>query len=352
MEKKSKNRWQVVKYSKTQIVDAGSKMRHPDISDKEVLEAKEIIDNWRASHAYPLHACYMILRRQASGTKYIVAERLKRLESIVNKLRREKNMNLWTMQDLGGCRYIVSSVEEVYTEVEKFKISMKNHEQKGEGKDYIKSPKNSGYRGIHLVYKFNSMRKQEYNKNMMIEFQFRTHIQHLWATAVETYDLITRESIKSSCGKSEVKRFFTLASHLFALKEHTPSVPGVEGSKEDVFRELDQLNTENHIIDTISGFRAASHLMEKNKSFGYCLLLYNFIERKLKLYFYKQRNFSQANKLYKEIEKEKINNKNIDAVLVRAGSFKELKAAYPNYFGDIQRFISMLDLIRKDPSLS
>lgn len=347
MEKKSKSRWQVVKYSKSQIVDAGSKMRHPDISDKEALEAKEIIDNWRASHAYPLHACYMILRRQASGTNYIVAERLKRLESIINKLRREKNMNLWTMQDLGGCRYIVTSVEKVYAEVEKFKISMKNHEQKGEGKDYIKSPKKSGYRGIHLVYKFNSKRKQEYNKNMMIEFQFRTHIQHLWATAVETYDLLAHESIKSGDGNTDVKRFFALVSHLFALKEQASPVPGVEGDKNTIIEEMNKIDSENHIIDTLTGFRAAIPKIEEKGSFGYCVIVYNFLERKLKLHFYKQKNFNQANKLYKEIEDKKNYDENIDAVLVRADSYKSLKTAYPNYFGNIERFLSMLDLVCK-----
>ena len=51
----------------------------------------------------------------ASGGKdIVVAERLKRLDSIIKKLEREPTMSLWTMQDLGGCRFIVPSVNEVY----------------------------------------------------------------------------------------------------------------------------------------------------------------------------------------------------------------------------------------------
>lgn len=53
----------------------------------------------------------------------VVAERLKRLDSIINKLKREPNMSLWTMQDLGGCRFIVPTVNEVFLYAEKYKNS-------------------------------------------------------------------------------------------------------------------------------------------------------------------------------------------------------------------------------------
>ena len=57
----------------------------------------------------------MHLRRLAASRKdLIVAERLKRLDSIINKLKREPSMSLWAMQDLGGCRFIVPTIKEVY----------------------------------------------------------------------------------------------------------------------------------------------------------------------------------------------------------------------------------------------
>ena len=44
-----------------------------------------------------------------------------------------------------------------------------------------------GYRGIHDVYEFlvRSTRRREFSNGLQIEIQYRTHVQHAWATAVE-----------------------------------------------------------------------------------------------------------------------------------------------------------------------
>ena len=79
------------------------------------VSAREIVENWRASHAYPM----LIMRNNLSNrvrkidNKAIVAQRLKRFTSIVSKLEREPDMKLSQMQDIGGCRAIVSTVEQV-----------------------------------------------------------------------------------------------------------------------------------------------------------------------------------------------------------------------------------------------
>ena len=51
--------------------------------------------------------------------------------------------------------------------------------------DYVRKPKTSGYRGIHLVYRYHNDRKTIYN-GLQIEPQLRTRRQHAWATAVDT----------------------------------------------------------------------------------------------------------------------------------------------------------------------
>ena len=69
------------------INDAGDIMRNPNASDEEQKSAIRVIDNWRASHAYPLQVFYMNLRRlQGSREDIIVAQRLKRPKSITAKL--------------------------------------------------------------------------------------------------------------------------------------------------------------------------------------------------------------------------------------------------------------------------
>lgn len=114
-------KWKEVQYSRSQIISAGQIIRNSDSTVEDNKHAIEIIDNWREAHAFPLHVIYMHLRRMAeSNPRVIVAERLKRLESITSKLRREQSMSLWTMQDLGGCRVIVENISDVYRYAEMY----------------------------------------------------------------------------------------------------------------------------------------------------------------------------------------------------------------------------------------
>ena len=149
-------RWKIPEYTKREINEAGNTIRNDSATDAEKASALEIIDNWRAAHAYPLHVFYMNLRSKAGHrTDIIVAERLKRMNSIVEKLRRENSMELYRMQDLGGCRMVVPTLEEVYKFSKRFMESRIRHERKNI-KDYIQTPKRSGYRSLHLIYKFRS----------------------------------------------------------------------------------------------------------------------------------------------------------------------------------------------------
>ena len=61
------------------------------------------------------------------------------------------------MDDVAGCRLIFPSIEDLYsfrTKVHKakFKHTMRNPSDKW---DYIKHPKETGYRGVHDVYEYN-----------------------------------------------------------------------------------------------------------------------------------------------------------------------------------------------------
>lgn len=209
--------WEIPEYSRSQIINAGKNVKDSSAAPASRKEALRVIDNWRASHAFPLQVIYCYLKRKCGNPNIIVAQRLKRLSSIVNKLEREPMMSLWTMQDLGGCRVVVTSVEEVYELNKTIKKSSIRHILKKEY-DYIASPKASGYRSYHMVYEYQSDKKLTYNRNMLIEIQLRTHLQHLWATAVETMGLFTNQALKASYGEDDTLRFFALISSLFAQK--------------------------------------------------------------------------------------------------------------------------------------
>lgn len=344
MAKIFQQRWKTVEYSTRQINDAGKTIRKNDASEDELKFATKVIDNWRAAHAYPLHVIYMHLRGMAASRKDIlVVERLKRLDSIIGKLKRETGMDLWRMQDLGGCRVIVPTVEEVFAFAERYKNSRVRHEYK-RTYDYINNPKASGYRSLHLVYKFHSDTKDTYNRNMLIEIQFRTHLQHVWATALETMGLFTKQALKAGQGDEYVKRFFVLVSSLFAIKEGCPVIPGTSSNPEDLISEVKRINNAHHLVDILRAIRVAlDH--EDGKRFdkqGYYVLILNYNTHRLRIRYFLPSKIDEANTLYTQIESNR-RATGIDAVLVRADSFGVLKAAYPNYFADIGEFVSLVE---------
>ena len=341
-------RWKTPKYTKKQINQAGNIIRSDNdvVSPQDKANALDVIVNWRAAHAYPLHVFYMNLRGKAGSRKDIlVVERLKRLESITSKLRRECGMQLYRMQDLGGCRMVLPTLDEVYTYSGKFQKSQIRHELV-KVNDYILSPKKSGYRSLHLIYKFktDTPSKEVYNRYpMLIELQFRTHLQHIWATALETIGLFTNQALKSGQGSKEILRFFVLVSSLFAIRENCAVVPGTVNDEKELIAEIEQINDQHHVLDMLKAIRTAiDHDAEQiPDKRGYYILQLNYNTRLLKRLFFKPSELETANLMYDYLEKQRGDDP-LDIVLVRAASYSAVKAAYPNYFMDIGEFIDIV----------
>lgn len=335
--------WEIPKYSKSEINKAGSIIANLSSTKKERDNALIILNNWRASHAYPLQVICSNLR--LNNPNAIVVQRLKRLNSIISKIERFPNMNLYRMQDLGGCRVIVDTIDQVYEAIDRYKNSNIRHILKREY-NYIQNPKDSGYRSYHMVYQFHSDKKETYNKNMLIEIQFRTKLQHIWATAVEMMGIYTKSNLKSSQGNEDILRFFTLASSIFAIKENMPICPDTSDDIHVLVKELIYLNNKHRIISTLSGLKLAVEYTEKkvnNKNIYYVVVL-DYSIMKVHVYDFKSSEFEAATRAYAKIEK--LPKKNV--VLVSANSFKTLREAYPNYFADISGFIQIIrDIFKK-----
>ena len=62
------------------------------------------------------------------------------------------------MQDIGGARAVLPDIDDVDRLREAYKRGRTKHQLVGQ-KDYVRQPKTSGYRGIHLVYRYRSDRK-------------------------------------------------------------------------------------------------------------------------------------------------------------------------------------------------
>ena len=120
-------------------------------------------------------------------------------------------MNLATMQDIGGCRAVLNTQEEVQRVVERFCTnSLRRNQQADRVRDYVASPQPSGYRAIHIYTRYHGRR---------IEVQLRTGEQDSWAKIVD--DLTSRTGIdfKNGHGPHEVHELLRELSALLSMRK-------------------------------------------------------------------------------------------------------------------------------------
>ena len=328
----------------------------------EYFEAMDVVNHWRAVHSYPLHAIKMTLKRraQAIDANAIIAQRLKRSASIRLKLKLStaggNHPNLSQMQDIGGCRAVMGSVAQVRRLEKVFAEAARKSPHRGpqfhKATDYISQPKSSGYRGIHLIYKFrtDSPKHSCYN-GQRIEIQIRSRLQHYWATAVETYSTFTGEALKSNLGSDLWKRFFALVSTCIALQESSPIIPGTPGTIEDLEPEMKRLYRELNVDNVLSGWSIANKAIEDTdragaKDAAFYLLVLNPNVFDLDITVFRVNELALANSEYSRIEKDR---PDLQAVLVSVDSLASLRTAYPNYFLDTVGFLGFVKKLVKEP---
>lgn len=339
-------RWIKPQHSRERVKKAGNSIldAHPDSA--EFKEALPIFHNWRAAHAFPMQIILDLLRKNAikADKNALVVQRLKREISIFRKLHRQRTMNLCRMQDIAGCRAVVGNNRKVYNVYSRLKNSTTKNILFRE-RDYIASPKDSGYRGIHLIYKYNG--SKEKFRNLLVEIQLRSRIQHSWATAVEVAGTFTDQALKASIGDSDWLEFFKCASAEFAKLEGCEPSEHLHGV--DTLRRLAELSTKLEVEKRLSAFNVAVSKITENNQQGasYYLLRLDLKNRMLRIVSYKKPELAEATTYYDLHEAENKYNDSIDLVLVSGESIKDLKKAYPNYFSDTAEFSRNLEKVYK-----
>lgn len=337
-----------LKYSKSEINKAGYVLA--DLSTHNITKDKaiEILENFRSIHTHPLMVFRISLYRKSKNISndYLISQRLKRAPSIVRKLKIQKNMSLSRMQDIGGLRVVMSNIEDIY----KLKKSIRFGEKQIAFKsvllretDYIKKPKDSGYRSIHLIYKYE--KRVSTNQQCRIEIQLRTKIQHAWATAVEIIGTYLRQPLKQSFGDKELLDLFKDISKAFIL---------LEKNEQDInlFKNIIEKIHKLKLSDKLKSFSVATkysaHLNKKEGSKGkYFLILLNFKGKSLTVQRFTESKLDQANNAYSELEKKYLKDKNVEVVLVLVDDIEKLKKLYPNYFLDAQEFLKIVETIKQ-----
>ncbi|CNH66549.1 RelA/SpoT domain-containing protein [Yersinia enterocolitica] len=334
-------------------------MHSLDVSKKEIGRAGErlascsknhltlpeddlnILHSWRMFHLYPLTKITEYLAREANliNPNCLISSRIKRLPSIISKLQRFESMKLNKMQDLGGCRAILSNLDEVYKTHENLK-KLKFKHQLTRTDDYMEKVKDSGYRSLHLIYSFQNEKYENLN-GLKIEIQLRTAIQHSWATAVEMVGLFRKESLKSSFGDPDWLRFFELVSELFYGIESGESVGRYMKISEDLKVLTDKLNVFT-ILEAYN--KVASHIdSSDNYISGFCVILVDTEKRKMNIKRFPASSNKAASDFYIKEEKKCERKKGYEVAMVSVDDISNLKSAYPAFFLDTKTFLNNLN---------
>lgn len=196
-------------------------------SDLDKLEhAWQALTWWRGLHASPLTMVAANLRYhvdRAGGRvegRIEVAQRLKRLPTMIEKLGREQG-NVTQMHDVGGVRAVLPSLPAIYAVRRRLLKSWAILRER----DYIAEPKLDGYRALHLIVR---------RHGFAIEVQLRTVGQDAWANVVE--EIGRREGVeyKFGAGSERVRAVFVATGHLISALDRGEVT--IEGLREALSR--------------------------------------------------------------------------------------------------------------------
>jgi hypothetical protein len=241
------------------------------------------------------------------------------------------------MDDVAGCRLIFENLEDLYEFRSQFHEARFRHKRRNtlDKYDYIKQPKLTGYRGIHDVYEYDvrSLTGAAL-KGLYVEIQYRTLVQHSWATAVEVIGFITESQPKFQRGDDRYETAMALASEILARSEEDLKGPYPDLADREVVERFLTLDNELALLQTLRGLNAADDAVTENRN---AILIFSS-EDELEV-----RTFRDATTALRELFLLENEQPDRDIVLVRADTNAEVRLAYKNYFSDARDFIQMVE---------
>jgi ppGpp synthetase/RelA/SpoT-type nucleotidyltranferase len=331
--------------------------------DQNFIEAMNVLEWWRSCHQDALEPAFSKLQELVNQVdkNALYARRLKRKFTIAYKLVRikERKMSLRNMQDIGGCRAIISNQKKLNQVIRLLKKQscFKFINKKLKFKNYIKRPKVDGYRSFHIIGVFTD----RYNKQRKIEFQIRTKIQHYWATALEIVDLFNNQSLKFNKGNTQWAIFFKAIGNVFSIIDNIHDFDNLSFDNQrfqlakaivkDEIIKTDCIIVKMQckklkIIEAFTGFTRSLSVIPSSfnsSESGYMLFIIDTINHTIKTEIFDTKEEANTKYTIAEIKASKNNSEMVS--LVSSTVLKDIKNAYPNYFADSKGFIKMLNII-------
>lgn len=328
--------------SKNQIQKIGRKIRNgePLSEADEVAFAEfrtkhgEILQNFRMR----LNNAYIKKRKDV-----VVVGRLKKRETIINKIKdRHSKMDLVRMHDIAGLRLFFNDMATLRKFrnhfVEADKSSKYRRTNENDKYDYIAKPNKMGYRGIHDVY-------EEITDDpikMKLELQYRTWVQHSWATTLEIWDSAYCKKMKFGTETDKnVVDFFRYVSEVFARFLEQESFMK-DLSDVQLFKRLIKLDKKTQVMNKLKRIKLAElnkkKIIAKDNSYIVMQKINENSAVQLQLNFTNSDKANNIFQIYKNLEladKKELS----DIVMVTVKKPKIfLQKAYNNYFNDLDTF--------------
>jgi putative GTP pyrophosphokinase len=319
--------------SKSRVTKAGAAVR----AGVATLDDLVCIDLWRAAHAPVLNTFQALLRGRARSKKVVVGQRHKRKLTIFGKLKRFPRMELARMDDIAGCRLIFDDISRLYEFRKRLHSARFKHKRRNavDKYDYVKVPKSTGYRGIHDIYEYDaqSMQGREY-KGLFVELQYRTRVQHAWATAVELIGAITTNQPKFQEGDKRYEEIMSYASEILARAHEDSKSCCPDLEDDEVVRRFLDLDATLGLLNLLRSLNSSKQ--EVGALPNVILILKE--DKPLEVL-----AFRYTPDAIKALFETEAANPGTDVVLVKGESKEDIRLAFKNYFSDARDFISLIE---------
>lgn len=319
--------------SKKAVKRAGEAFSDPNATPDQIANAESLVNEWRGIHQVAISYLLADLGEVLNdGNECVIAGRIKKLSTIKDKLtRKDSKGNLGSMYDIAGCRIIVENLDKQRHICDSLLQIAACNKEKSSKHDYILNPKDSGYRARHLLFSY------EYpgsKFSLSVELQVRTRHQHAWATAVEMYDQAGNDRLKFGEPDSLVADTF--------FRDTSAYIKSIEEGTDFDRTKMNSSSPDAKIILEILEAASCSLTILGNEpdlsSNEYCLVDFDPDMQTVSL---RKLNPENAVDCYFQQEKDP-KTQGHNYVLLRGGDLEYLKELYPNYFGDISFFTTLV----------
>lgn len=218
--------------SKTQIDLLGERLKKGLRTEEDL----RLLDTYRRTFHVPYDKVTRIVREELGLDP--TGRPAKSTSSVIDKLMRE-SIRLSQIQDIAGCRVVISNLLEQKPVVQ----SLKKIYSEARYVDRLKDPK-YGYRAIHII---------PIVDRKPIEIQVRSLLQHLWAELSEKISDKFGKDLKYGGGNKEWLACLFLLSDIIERYEGLQSESIATRKKLDILNNKDN-NTQMEHCDEIDAF--------------------------------------------------------------------------------------------------